>query len=75
MDNSTKTGHINMILTLVISLVAPLALILLSYTEVISGTAVYIAAFAVVASAVYIVGGGIWTVLQDKKDGEALAAA
>jgi hypothetical protein len=64
-----------MILALVISLVAPLALILLSYMEIISGTAEFIAAFAVIASALYIVGGGIWTVIQDKKDGENIATA
>ena len=71
-DNSAKRGHILLLGTLVITLVAPLALILLSYTDVVSGTAEYIAAFAVIASALYIVGGGIWMAIQDKKDGETL---
>lgn len=71
-DNSAKRGHILLLGTLVITLVAPLALILLSYTGVVSGTAEYIAAFAVIASALYIVGGGIWMAIQDKKDGETL---
>ena len=71
-DNSAKRGHILLLGTLVITLVAPLALILLSYTGVVSGTAEYIAAFAVIASALYIVGGGIWMAVQDKKDGETL---
>ena len=71
-DNSAKRGHILLLGTLVITLVAPLALILLSYTGVVSGTAQYIAAFAVIASALYIVGGGIWMAIQDKKDGETL---
>jgi hypothetical protein len=43
--------------------------------EIISGTAEFIAAFAVIASALYSVGGGIWTVIQDKKDGENIATA
>jgi hypothetical protein len=75
MDNSAKTGHINLILTLAISLVAPLALILLSYTGVISGTAEFVAAFGVIGSAIYIIGGGILIATQDKKDGENIATA
>lgn len=71
-DNSAKRGHILLLGTLVITLVAPLALILLSYTGVISGTAEYIAAFAVVASSIYIIGGGILMAVQDKKDGKML---
>ena len=71
-DNSAKRGHILLLSTLVITLVAPLALILLSYTGVISGTAEYIAAFAVVASSIYIIGGGILMAVQDKKDGKML---
>jgi hypothetical protein len=71
MDNSTTTGHIYLLGTLVITLVVPLAVILLSYADIISGVGQIVAAFAVLASAIYIVGGGIWTVLQDKKDLEA----
>ena len=72
-DNSSLRGNILMISTLAISLVAPLALIILSYTKIISGTAEYIAAFGVVASTVYIVGGSVWMFLQDAQDGKNLA--
>jgi hypothetical protein len=72
-DNSNKKGHILMISSLVISLVAPLALILLSYTEVISGTAEYISALAVIISSIYIIGGTIWMLSQDVVDGKNLA--
>ncbi len=72
-DNSGVKGNILMLSTLVVTLVLPLALILLSYIGIISGTAVYIAAFAVIASVLYIVGGGAWMFYQDKKDGEQLA--
>lgn len=72
-DNSAKKGHILLLSTLVITLVAPLALILLSYVEIISGTAQYIAAFGVIASSIYIIGGGILMAVQDKKDGKALS--
>lgn len=74
-DNSAKTGHIFMILTLIVSLIAPLALILLSYTKVISGTAEFIAAFGVIGASIYIIGGGIITLLQDNKDGKNIATA
>ncbi len=72
-DNSAKKGHILLLSTLVVTLVAPLALILLSYVEIISGTAQYIAAFGVIASSIYIIGGGILMAVQDKKDGKALS--
>jgi hypothetical protein len=72
-DNSSLRGNILMISTLAISLVAPLALIILSYIEVISGTAEYIAAFGVVASTVYIIGGSVWMFIQDARDGKNLA--
>ena len=72
-DNSGVRGNILMIATLAVSLVVPLALILLSYTEIISGTAEYIAAIAVILSTIYIVGGSIWMFSQDAKDGQNLA--
>jgi hypothetical protein len=72
-DNSGVKGNILMISTLAVTLVVPLALIILSYIEVISGTAEYIAAIAVIASTIYIVGGSIWMFLQDAKDGQDLA--
>jgi hypothetical protein len=72
-DNSSAKGHILMITSLVVSVVAPLALILLSYTEVISGTAEYISALAVIISTVYIIGGTVWMMSQDAKDGKNLA--
>ncbi len=72
-DNSSLRGNILMISTLAISLLAPLALIILSYTEIISGTAEYVAAFGVVASTIYIIGGSIWMFLQDAQDGKNLA--
>ena len=71
-DNSTKKGHILLLSTLVATLLVPLALILLSYVEIISGTAQYIAAFGVIASSIYIIGGGILMAVQDKKDGKTL---
>ncbi len=72
-DNSSAKGNILMISTLAITLVAPLALILLSYIEVITGTAEWIAAFGVIASTIYIIGGSIWMFAQDAKDGQNLA--
>jgi hypothetical protein len=72
-DNSGVRGNILMIGSLAVSLVAPLALIMLSYTEVISGTAEYVAAFGVIASTIYIIGGSIWMFSQDAKDGKKLA--
>ena len=69
-DNSGVKGNILMLSTLVITLVVPLAVVLLSYIGIISGTAQYIAAFAVVASMLYIIGGTIWMYIQDGKDGE-----
>lgn len=72
-DNSAKAGHILLLSILLATLIAPLALIILSYLDIISGTAQYIAALAVIASAIYIIGGGIWMFIQDKKDGELLA--
>jgi len=71
-DNSAKKGHILLLSTLVATLLVPLALILLSYVEIISGTAQYIAAFGVIASSIYIIGGGILMAVQDKKDGKTL---
>ena len=65
-------GNILLMGTMLITLVLPLALILLSYVEIISGTADYLVAFAVISSAIYIVGGGIWMGLQDKIDGKNL---
>ncbi len=72
-NNSGVKGNILMISTLAISLVAPLALIILSYIGMISGTAEYIAAFGVIASTIYIIGGSIWMFSQDVKDGKNLA--
>jgi len=72
-DNSSLRGNILMISALVISLLAPLALIIISYTEIISGTAEYVAAFGVVASTIYIIGGSVWMFLQDAQDGKNLA--
>ncbi|MDC0430366.1 hypothetical protein OAM42_02685 [Candidatus Thioglobus sp.] len=72
-DNSSLRGNILMISALAISLLAPLALIILSYTKIISGTAEYVAAFGVVASTVYIIGGSVWMFLQDAQDGKNLA--
>jgi len=72
-DNSAKKGHILLLSTLVVTLVAPLALILLSYVGIIEGTSQYISSAAVIAAMVYIIGGTIWMFIQDKKDGEMLA--
>jgi hypothetical protein len=71
-SNDSKTGNLLFLGTLSITLVLPLALILLSYLEIISGTASTIAAFGVILSAIYVVGGGIWMFIQDKKDGEVI---
>jgi hypothetical protein len=67
-DNSTTKGHILLLSTLVVTLVAPLALILLSYMGIISGTAEYISSVAVIASSIYIVGGTIWIGNSGQKD-------
>lgn len=72
-DNSGVRGNILMLGTLVVTLVLPLALILLSYIGIIEGTATYIAALAVVLSAIYVIGGAFWMFSQDAKDGENLA--
>ncbi|QKQ24257.1 hypothetical protein HUE58_03735 [Candidatus Ruthia endofausta] len=72
-DNSDVRGNILMLSTLVVTLVLPLALIILSYIGIISGTAEYVSAFAVIASMIYIVGGTIWMFTQDSKDGEQLS--
>ncbi|MBW5289027.1 MAG: hypothetical protein Rpha_0571 [Candidatus Ruthia sp. Apha_13_S6] len=61
-----------MLSTLVVTLVLPLALIVLSYIGIISGTAEYVSAFAVITSTIYIVGGTIWMFSQDSKDNEQL---
>lgn len=71
-DNSAKKGHILFLSTMVVTLVLALALIILSYMNIISGTAQYIAAAGVIASSIYIIGGGLLMVFQDKKDGETL---
>ena len=72
-NNTALKGHILQISTMTVTLFAPLALIILSYIEVISGTAEYVAAFGVIASTIYIIGGGIWMFTQDAKDGKNLA--
>ena len=64
-NNSGARGNVLMISTL--------ALIILSYIEIISGTAEWIAAFGVIASTIYIIGGSIWMFSQDVKDGQNLA--
>jgi hypothetical protein len=71
-NNSTLKGHILQISTITVTLLAPLALIILSYIGVISGTAEYVAAFGVIASTIYIIGGGFWMFSQDAKDGKNL---
>ena len=72
-DNSAKKGHILLLSTMIVTLVVPLALIILSYMNIISGTAQYIAAAGVIASSIYIIGGGLLMAYQDKKDGETLS--
>ncbi len=72
-DNSAKKGHILLLSTMIVTLVVPLALIILSYMNIISGTAEYIAAAGVIASSIYIIGGGLLMAFQDKKDGETLS--
>ena len=72
-DNSAKKGHILLLSTMVVTLIVPLALIILSYMNIISGTAEYIAAAGVIASSIYIIGGGLLMAFQDKKDGETLS--
>ena len=71
-DNSAAKGHVLLLSTLVVSLVVPLVLILLSYMGIISGTAEYISAFAVIGSVLYLFIGGIWMYVQDKKDATTL---
>ncbi len=73
LDNSGIRGNILMLSILVVTLVLPLTLIVLSYIGIISGTAKYVSAFAVIASMIYIVGGTIWMFIQDSKDGGQLS--
>jgi hypothetical protein len=68
-DNSTGKSHILLLSTVVVTL----ALIILSYIDVISGIAQYIAAVSVIASSIYIIGGGFLMAFQDKKDGNTLS--
>jgi len=49
-DNSTIKGHFLLLTTLAITLVLPVALILLSYLDIISGLGQYVAAIAVIAA-------------------------
>ncbi len=72
MENNTLNGHIQLLSILAVGLVLPLALILLSYAGVISGLGNYVVAFAVIASIVYVVGGGIWMFFQDKADAKTM---
>ena len=72
-DNFTAKGHFLLLTTLAITLVLPVALILLSYLDIISGLGQYVAAIAVIAAGLYIVGGGILMFIQDGKDGKALS--
>jgi hypothetical protein len=70
MQTTELKTHLLFLGTLTIILIIPLALIILSYTSVISGTADYVIAFAVIASFVYIIGGGIYSFIQDSRDGK-----
>ena len=72
-DKSAKKGHLILLSPMIVTLVVPLALIILSYMNIISGTAQYIAAAGVIASSIYIIGGGLLMAFQDKKDGETLS--
>ncbi|WP_024792169.1 hypothetical protein [Candidatus Ruthturnera calyptogenae] len=72
-DNNNVRGNILMLSTLVVTLVLPLALIILSYIGIISGTAEYVSAFAVITSMIYIIGGTIWMFIQDSKDSAQLS--
>lgn len=72
MQPTELKAHLLFIGTLAIVLIFPLALIMLSYFEIISGTADYVVAFGVIASSVYIIGGGGLSFFQDKKDGESM---
>jgi hypothetical protein len=73
LDNSSLRGNILMISALVIFLLVPLALIILSYPEIISGTAEYVAVFGVVTSFMYIIGDSVWMFLQDAQYSKNLA--
>ena len=68
MQPTELKSHLLFLGTLTIMLIIPFALIMLSYLEIISGTADYIIAFGVIASSTYIIGGGILSFIQDKKD-------
>jgi hypothetical protein len=72
MQPTELKAHLLFLGTLTIMLIIPLALIILSYTGVISGTADYIIAFAVVISFIYIIGGGIYSFIQDGRDAKEL---
>jgi len=65
---SAASGNLLMLGTLSVTLIFPLALIILSYLNIIEGIAMYIAAMAVIFSAVYIIIGSTWMFWQDSKD-------
>lgn len=74
MSKKELEGHLYLIGTLFVILIAPFLLILLSYLEIISGTAGYVAALGVLGTGAYIIGGWILTVIADKEDGQRESA-
>jgi hypothetical protein len=69
-SNSTS-GNLLLISTIALTLLIPVSLILLSYLELINGTLLghIVTAVAVITASAFIIVGGIWMYVQDKKDG------
>lgn len=68
MSKNELQGHLYLLGTLLLVFILPLALIVLSYLEVISGIASYIAALGVIGTVAYILIGWFITVKADKED-------
>ncbi len=68
MSKNELQGHLYLLGTLLLVFILPLALIVLSYLEVISGIASYIAALGVIGTVGYILIGWFITVKADKED-------
>ena len=66
----TRSGHLFLVSTLIITLLLPLTLIILSYLKIIDGISLgmVLTAIAVILSSIYIFYGTILMAVQDKRD-------
>lgn len=70
-EPSKGFGNTMLISTIFLTLLLPLFFIMITYLKIIDGIQLgyFITAFAVVASSLFIVVGGLWMFIQDKQDG------